>query len=276
MNRFSALHLGLDVYKGKIDKLVQEFLDKDKKNQGIYNDTTYAAHHAELVATYRDKFAKLQNEITERANNEFDWIQSGLRKWMSTPCKQETLSMISAVKQFGLKLSIDEVELLRDAAGPSYLAQRLIDDLAISSKVFTKRRANIDNYTNMLKGCINQAEIFIKGYCGRNLEGKELLPADVPDWILFVAPQAQVLGSKSNLLSAAAVWDGDGIPVQKKTVGKDEMEILEKLYDGTAGEDSMKVRTAELVQENGELRDIISKFPKYAAYLPEEETPVYP
>lgn len=275
MNRFSALHLGLDVYRGKVDRLVKEFLDKDKKNREIYNDTTYSAHHAELVATYRDKFTRLQNEIAERANNEFDWIQGELRKWMSTPCKQETLSMISAVKQFGLKLSADEVELLRDAAGSSYLAQRLIDDLAISSKVFTRRRTNIDGYTNMLKGCINQTEIFIKGYCGRNLEGKELLPSDVPNWILFVAPQAQVFGSKSNLLSAAAVWDGDNIPVQKKKVGKDELEILEKLYDGCVGEDSMKVRTAELVQENGELREIISKFPKYAQYLP-EESPVYP
>lgn len=275
MNRFSALHLGLDVYKGKIDKLVQEFLDKDKKNREIYNDTTYAAHHAELVATYRDRFAKLQSEITERANNEFDWIQSELRKWMSTPCKQETLSMISAVKQFGLALSANEVELLRDAAGSSYLAQRLIDDLAISSKVLIKRRTDINGYVNMIKECISQTEIFIRGYCGKSAEGRELLPGDVPDWILFVAPQAQVLGPKSNLLSAAAVWDGDGIPVQKKKVGKDELEILEKLYDGCAGADSMKVRTAELVQGNEELREVISKFPKYAAYLP-EETPEYP
>ena len=41
MNDFSGIWLSLDVHRDKINKLIEEFKEADKKNREIYSDSHY-------------------------------------------------------------------------------------------------------------------------------------------------------------------------------------------------------------------------------------------
>ena len=85
MNDFSGIWLSLDVHRDKINKLIEEFKETDKKNREIYSDLHYKEEREKLVARYRKKIADEKESVSDSINNRFWSIQNMLDKWIAAP-----------------------------------------------------------------------------------------------------------------------------------------------------------------------------------------------
>ena len=105
MNDFSGIWLSLDVHRDKINKLIEEFKETDKKNREIYSDLHYKEEREKLVARYRKKIADEKESVSDSINNRFWSIQDMLDKWIAAPLPESKVNMLYLIMQSGMKLN---------------------------------------------------------------------------------------------------------------------------------------------------------------------------
>ena len=80
MNDFSGIWLSLDIHRDKINKLIAEFKETDKKNRETYSEAYYKEEHGKLVARYQKRIADEKESVSDNINTRFWNIQNVLDK----------------------------------------------------------------------------------------------------------------------------------------------------------------------------------------------------
>lgn len=273
MNRFSELILALDVYKTDIDKIVAQYRKTDAENKRIYNAETFAEYHVKNAEEAKQKVQKRQMQITERVNGIIADVQDALKSWVAAPVPANMLPLFTLLLSGNVRLDGYEIEALSEKVGNSYMAQKLLADLAERSGLpMAYRKPNIQNYDEALKRVISETDFFVRGYIGtKSPLAKELLPADVNDNIIYAAAACRPLAGNSNILVASLLWDGDG-PVHplKEKLTSDDREILDKMFAGCQTPEHFASRAEEAIRINPEVEEILRLSEKYSRYVPKE------
>ncbi len=271
MNKFSELFLSLKMYREDVDALVNDFIDEDMRNKKTYQDAIYSEFHVKAVSKYKTKLDEARELKVWRVNGILDEIQDNLRGWLIAPINEKMLNTICALHSCDVKLSNTEIEALRDSLGGSYFGQRLIQKIAEDSGVMLLGVKSAENFTRMISNIKSGAELFLNYYSGGKTQGLELLGDNANNVNLAAAScNPAILKDNSVLLQASLLWDGSGVPSpRKKTLTAEELDIVNRMYEGCNGTDAKKIRTAEILSGNPDMREIIGLSP-YSVFIEEE------
>jgi len=272
MNKFSELYLSLKMYKEDVDALVSDFLDEDIRNKKTYQDAIYLDLHKNGVDKYKAKLDEARDLKVWRLNNILDEIQSNLKDWLVTPIDSKLLNTLCALHSCGVKLSDTEIEALQASLGSSYFGLKLLQEIAKDSSVMFLGARNADRYAKMISDIKSTAGLFLNNYCGDKMQGLELLGDKANKNLAAASCSPAILRNNSILLQASILWDGDGIPSpRKKTLTAEELDIINRMYEGCNGTDAQKARTAEILSNNPDMREVIALSP-YSPFIEDENT----
>lgn len=270
MNKFSELYLSLKMYREDVDALVNDFIDEDTRNKKTYQNSVYLDLHKKGVDKYKAKLDEARDLKVWRLNSILDEIQDNLKAWLVAPVNDRLLNTVSALYSFGVKLSDTEIEALRDSLSNSYWGQKLLQKIAKNSNIMLLGVRDADSYVRMIANIKSGAEILLNYYCGSKMQGLELLEKDTNVNLAAAACNPAILKDSSSLLQASLIWDGDGIPSpRKKALTAEELEIVNRMYEGCNGTDAKKARTKEIISGNPEMWGIIGLSP-YGVFIEEE------
>ncbi len=269
MNDFSSIWLSLDVHRDKINAIVNEYRNADKKNQETYSEAYYQEQHKELVAKYREKIVREKEEAEDKLNTYFDNIQTTLDKWISAPLPESKINLLHLLMQSGIKLNGAEFEVLKESIGNNYFGNRILSALAERDGIFVKKNYGLETYERILKDCISSADVFLKGFYGSS-PAWELVPNNVNKHIVAAAAAGAPIKDGCALHRAAMLWDGSSVPCSKTKISADDKDILNKLYSGCLDESAKIERTKGLIAETPELKEVL-KMTEYKRFIPEEE-----
>lgn len=268
MNDFSGIWLSLDVHRDKINKLIEEFKEADKKNREIYSDSHYKEERGKLVARYRKKIADEKESVSDSINNRFWSIQNMLDKWIATPLPESKVNMLYLIMQSGMRLNRAEFEVIQNSIGNNYFGNKILQALAERDGVFIKSSYGLETYERLLEGCISSADVIVNGFYGANPEW-ELVPLNVNRHIVTAAAAGAPLRDNCALHRAALIWDGSSIPCPKTKISSEDEDILNKLYSGCNNDVDMAARTKELLAETPEIKEAL-ELTEYRRYIPEK------
>ncbi len=269
MNDFSSIWLSLDVHRDKINAIVNEYRNADKKNQETYSEAYYQEQHKELVAKYREKIVREKEEAEDKLNTYFDNIQTTLDKWISAPLPESKINLLHLLMQSGIKLNGAEFEVLKESIGNNYFGNRILSALAERDGIFVKKNYGLETYERILKDCISSADVFLKGFYGSS-PAWELVPNNVNKHIVAAAAAGAPIKDGCALHRAAMLWDGSSVPCSKTKISADDKDILNKLYSGCLDESAKIERTKGLIAETPELKEVL-KMTEYKRFIPEEK-----
>lgn len=268
MNDFSSIWLSLDIYRDKINSIVNEYRTADEKNRETYSVTYYKEEHAKLIAKYRDEIAREKEKIEDTLNTYFVNIQTALNKWISAPLPESKINMLYLVMQSGLKLNRAELEVLQGSVGNNYFGNRILSALAERDGILVKKGYGLETYERILKDCISSVDVFVCGFYGSN-PAWELVPDNVNKHIVTAAAAGTSLKDGCTLHKAALLWDGSSVPCSKTKISSEDREILQKLYSGCNDDNAKVARTKELLSETPELKETL-QLTEYGRFIPEE------
>lgn len=268
MNDFSGIWLSLDIHRDKINKLIAEFKETDKKNRETYSEAYYKEEHGKLVVRYQKRIADEKESVSDNINTRFWNIQNVLDKWIATPLPESKVNMLYLIMQSGVKLNRAEFEVIQNSIGNNYFGNKILQALAERDGIFVKPGYGLETYERVLKSCISSADIIVNGFYGTNPEW-ELVPAKVNKYIVTAAAAGTPLRDNCELHRAALIWDGSSIPCPKTKISSEDKDILKKLYSGCNNDVDMAARTKELLSETPELKETL-ELTEYKQYISEE------
>lgn len=268
MNDFSSIWLSLDVHRDKINTIVNEYRNIDKKNRETYSAAYYEEEHKKLVTRYCEKIAREKEKAKDTLNTYFDNIQTALDRWISTTLPESKINILYLIMQSGIKLSRSEFEVLKESVGNNYFGNRILSAIAERDGILVKKGYGLEAYERILRDCISSADIFLNGFYGSN-PAWELVPDTVNKHIVTVAATGAPLKDGCTLHKAALFWDGSSVPCSRTKLSSEDRDILSKLYNGCGDDSAKAVRTKELLSETPELKETL-ELTEYKKYIPEE------
>lgn len=268
MNDFNAMWLSLSVHGDKVNEIVKEFRETDKKNKERYSDSFYQEQHKELVEEFKKKIVFEKDRVTDTINTYIWNMQDTLQKWIAAPLPESRLNLLKLIMESGLKMNVSEFEVIQGYIGNNYFGRKILSALAEKEGIHIESVPDIAVYERLLKDCISSSDVFIKGFYGTTPEW-ELVPTNISRHIVSAAAVGTPIKDGCALHRAALFWDGSSVPCSKTKITSEDKDILNKLYSG-CNDDSTKItRTKELLSEMPELKETL-KLTEYKKYIPEE------
>lgn len=271
MNGFDEIQKLLKHHKDSVDKIIVRYRKDDEEPQKKFKEDYFLSYHQNNLIEKQTAFYALQQKTADDINFQLDGIQDSLIRWVTRPMADEKkFNLLMSMFSSGLKLSEAEIEAFSGSIGDSYFGARLVEQIAEKSGVvgsWTYCPFHLDTYISALKNIRNQCDIFVSGYCGeepcRDLFMSDNTPAN---YVINVAAGCRPFTQNSAVLAAQILWSKDGIPIAKKQLlDETDWSNLRLLYENTP-HDRMMERTAEIVQQSPELKNLIELSP-YKSYL---------
>lgn len=174
MNRFEELRNSLEVYRDSADKIISEYVKKDKEAKERYNDATYQMEHSQNVETYKRRLSEARSKSENRISGIIDDVQSDLKRWVTAPVDAQLLNTLTAIKTAGIKLNKSEIQALREKAGGNFIGEKFIAAIALDNGMKIPA-ANTEEWMKVIQDVRNGAMTMLNGYCSNGYAGKELL-----------------------------------------------------------------------------------------------------
>ena len=161
-------------------------------------------------------------------------IQEDFRRWMIKPLDNNLLQTMNCIRNFELKMSIDELEVLKDRVQDSFFGLRILGEVAKSSGYFFDV-PKMGDFTRKLHTAVSNAKDAVECYSGSAPEfpGKDLLgewtvsgisQGEYPVWRRLGA--ADYLEKDTSAKEAEEAWNASKIPLEFKVTKKERERFL--------------------------------------------------
>lgn len=216
-----------------IKREVSEFQTKARTYFYDYNEKMNRARARYSNEVFKEESLKIWAEIgghldVERTismnyiSSVFEDIKKEFKTWMCRPINADLLATLNCVRNFEMKLSVQEIDTLAEAAGGSYFGTRIVSEVAKENGYFLKV-PDMVRYTEALRSAENWALDAVKWYAGDSetkYNGRDLLPefenngvaingGKAPVWVYVAAgdylTKDKTLSEAKKMLAAASV-----------------------------------------------------------------------
>lgn len=239
MNRFDKV---LEIEKSYRKKADKTFADYKKEESEARARLSPEAFRVEFIC---DRWAQIAGKFraeTDFAVREISGIFSELREelknWMNKPVQPEILETLRCVRDFGLRLSLQELKVIEPGISESYLGKKILVSIAKDSG-FHAECVNIDELLSTLDTAQSIVESRIRAYAGRGgsegFPGRDLIDHKVNDgidWGEFSMPELALasVGPKSDSLDYVKnLFEKARAPIHYTLTEKEAKDIAEKL-----------------------------------------------
>lgn len=174
----------------------------------------------------------------EKISQIFKQLRDELHEWMVQPVAPGILETLRCVRDFGLRLSFQELKAIESGISDSYLGKKVLVSIAKDSGFFAEC-INIDELLSTLETAESIVESRIRSYAGHGGEegfpGKDLLDhktlggVDLGEYSLPEIAMASVEPESDNLDFVKKLWERAKAPMTYVLTSDEAKSIEEKL-----------------------------------------------
>lgn len=157
-----------------------------------------------------------QTSEFDRTNEQ---ICEDFTKWMIKPVDANMMATLNSLQNFGIKLSKEELTVLKDALQDSYFGSKILAEIARQNG-YVLKTPDTTEFMSALHQVEDFAGVAVRSYAGKNsTDGADLLGqwtvggvdcGDIPIWQRVNA--ARYLEKDTTLSDAQKLWDASHVP----------------------------------------------------------------
>ncbi len=213
--------------------------------------------------SYAGSFRSETDITVRRVNEIFQELRDELKAWMIKPVEPGVLEVLRCIREFGIRLSLQELKVIEPEINNSYLGKKVFLSIA-KDNGFSTKCINIDELLSTLDTAQSVVESRIRSYAGgEGFPGKDLIDhkiIDGVDWGEYSLPElamASVEPKSNDLDYVKNLWIKMRAPMTYILTEEEAKSIAKKLDPLVDRWGDVDTKGAEKVRE--EMPDIISR-----------------
>ena len=271
MTGFEEIRKIVSGFQKKADGYFRDYNAKMNRARERYSEKEFMLQSATIWGDASGKM-KAEREIAIDKISEIEKdIQEDFRRWMIKPLDNNLLQTMNYIRNFELKMSIDELEVLKDSVQDSFFGLRILGEVAKNSGYFFDV-PKMGDFTRKLHTAVSNAKDAVECYSGSAPEfpGKDLLgewtvsgisQGEYPVWRRLGA--ADYLEKDTSAKEAEEAWNASKIPLEFK-VTKKEKERISKMIGNPASEEEKRERIRQLADADPDIINKIKTFDDFS------------
>lgn len=215
--------------------------------------------HNGVLSCERDTAKRNVNELCKD-------IQEDFRKWVLKPVSGDLLQTLNCIDKFGMKLSLPELEILREETQNSFFGSRIFGEIAKKNGYYALNIPDAGKFSEALKRVENSATFAIDAYAGtieNDFWGRDI----IGQWTFNGVTQgewqpyhwiiaAQFLSPKSDSIERAEQLFGErDIDITFQVTAEERKRIKGKVESLPSDEAEKKARINELLEAEPDILD---------------------
>nr|WP_296833400.1 hypothetical protein [uncultured Marvinbryantia sp.] len=253
MTKFEEIRKIVENFQRKADRCFESYNAEMTRAKNRYSEEAFKIKSAEIWGGAHGNMEYEREQAVNKVSEIIGGIQEDFRGWMTKPISGDLLATLNAIRNFELKLSMPELQILEKEVNGSYFGTRIFSEVARENGYFAKS-PDMATFTQGLKRVENNAREAIECYCGcaPDFSGSDLLGewkvsgvtmGDIPAWRRVFA--SNYLKTDTSLKDAEKLWGQSQIPAEYKLTKEEEKRIY-SIVDNIKDEKAKKDRLAEL------------------------------
>ena len=240
---------------GQIKAVVTEYQEKADRHFRDYSKRIERARQRYSDEAFREESRKIWIDVGSKvdaargiAKNEIDLIVDDIKKdfhkWLVKPIDGNLIQTLNCVRNFGIRLGIEELKVLEKETKNSFFGSRIFSEIAKENGYYVKT-PDSKTFMSALKRVHDNAVTAITAYAGHypDLIGKDLLEEDKPAYALVMA--SNFLTKNDSIKEAEELWGISDIPREFK-LSKEEEKRIYDLIDNIENETEKQERIKQL------------------------------
>lgn len=241
MDKFEKVLEIIEDYRGTADRLFADYKKAEATARKKYSE---AGFHQEFILNeyplYAGKLRSEADDSVRKANDIFDDLQEQLEEWIVKPVQPDILATLNYIRNFGLRLTLKELQILEKNIVGSYFGVRLFAAIATESG-FAAQYVDADTLIDALDSARSITESTIRAYAGRGGEagfpGRDLLPhkirngCDFGEYAIYELSIASHPTKNGSIETASKLWQQAKAPLHYELT-TEETKRLEQEING--------------------------------------------
>lgn len=267
MTGFEEIRKIVSSFQKRADNCFVDYNAKMNRARERYSEKEFMLQSANIWGSASGKMQAERGIALDKISEIEKNIQEDFRRWMIKPLDNNLLQTMNCIRNFELKMTMDELEVLKDSVQDSFFGLRILGEVAKSSGYYIKV-PNMGDFTGKLRAAVNNAKDAIECYSGSAPEfpGKDLLgewtvsgisQGKYPVWRRLGA--ADYLEKDTSAKEAEEAWNAAKIPLEFK-VTREEKERISKMIGNPASEEEKRERIRQLADADPDIVNKIKTF----------------
>ncbi|MCI8724680.1 MAG: hypothetical protein HFG66_00875 [Hungatella sp.] len=210
---------------------------------------------------------RVETDITVKKISEvFQESREELREWMVKPVEPGVLETLRCIRDFGLRLSLQELRVIELGISSSYMGKKIFESI-VKDSGFNTRCINIDELLSTLDTAQSIVELRIRSYAGKGgnegfpgrdlIEHKIINGVDMGEYSLPELAMASVEPRSNDLDYVKKLFEKAKAPISYVLSEKEAEDIAKKLDPLIDRWGDINTKGADKVRE--EIPDIVSR-----------------
>lgn len=216
--------------------------------------------------SYAGSFRSETDITVRRVNEIFQELRDELRAWMIKPVEPGVLEVLRCIREFGIRLSLQELKVIEPEINNSYLGKKAFLSIA-KDNGFSTKCINIDELLSTLDTAQSIVESRIRSYAGKGgnegfpgrdlIEHKIINGVDMGEYSLPELAMASVEPRSNDLDYVKKLFEKAKAPISYVLSEKEAEDIAKKLDPLIDRWGDINTKGADKVRE--EIPDIVSR-----------------
>ncbi len=266
----------------KIKQLILDYREVADRHYANYQKKERAAREKFSEAGFKQEFmqktwVEMAGQIWAEADDSirkimeiFNEIEGDLKKWITRPLDASTTQILDCIKNFDLKLSLNELQVIEECIRSSYMGAKIFAGLA-QKNGYNIVTLSMKEYQDALKAARNNASFAICAYAGSpddKFPGKDLLQewtyqgvtyGEYTPHHMFMAYNYLCDGGELDRLET--MWGAACAPM-KYSLTPDESEKVKKSLEGIMSNGGINEKAAQqLIEKEPDFKNKLQSMP---------------
>lgn len=235
MKKFEKIQEKIKEYQQKADALFEKFSAEEAKARQRFSEVAFNEEMLNMFPKYAGQIRAEADWTVREIEEIFNEIEDEFQSWIVKPIPVDFLQMLSAIKDYGIKLSMPELKVFESKTKGSYFGNKLFAEVARENGYFVKV-ADMPAFLQLLNSARSDASLAVLAYSGSAPDyiGKEL----INDWEFEGVKQGRYqsfhmyfaynfLKTENSIVRAEKMWESTSISVEYTLTEEEKKKIKE-------------------------------------------------
>jgi len=256
MTKFEDVKREVEEFQTKARTFFSDYNEKMNRAKARYSEEVYKQKSLEIWSEIGGHLDATRRISMNYISTVFEDIRKEFKAWMCKPINADLLATLNCVRNFEMKLSRQELEVLLENSSGSYFGTRIVSEVAKENGYFLKV-PDMVQYMEILHHAENSALQAVEKYAGDSetkYNGRDLLPewtnngvvvndGKVPVWQYVFA--GNYLSKDETLSTAEKIWVNASVPAVL-TLTTDEQKRIVSIIENIGSEVAKSARKSML------------------------------
>lgn len=150
--KFSEIRGIVEKYQKGANKHITAYCEKMENARNRYSAEVFKQQSMDIWAYHSGVLASERNSAINDIDAIADDIRSDFRRWMVKPVNADLLRTLDALRNYEIKLSRPELDVLREEVNDSFFGLKILSEISKESGYFIKT-PSMSDFMNKLTCC---------------------------------------------------------------------------------------------------------------------------